>query len=144
MRMRPLFSRLAALILEHGNVFEPRVPFQVRDAQRVGFQHPLDFFVAHLGQLPGMLRSLHNNFVGAGGSHAVVDSLGFTPWFAFDSIERTKVRIYADLPRSMRRQIQNRAGLRAVFRTKWAGIRANFLALRVACYDPASSDGIFT
>src|SRR5690348_7165270 len=49
MRMRPLFARERALILEHANVFETRIFLEIGNTRGPYPKHAFDFFVGELG-----------------------------------------------------------------------------------------------
>jgi hypothetical protein len=59
-------------------------------------------------------------------------------------VERSEVRIRADLPLSLLRQFEQNVGLFSIFRTQRAGAGSFFLTLRMADDYPAASDGVFT
>src|ERR1700735_1358672 len=142
-RVRPFLSRLRPLVLEYSDVLESRIPFQIRDAQRVRFQHSLDFFVIHPRERTRVLCTLHNYFVRARCRHPVVNPLGAAPGLTLNSIQRTEVRKDTNLRWSVRRQTQNRGHVRSVPRTQWTWIRPHLFPLRMPDHYPAPSDRIF-
>ncbi len=142
--VRPFLAGLRSLILEYGDVFEARVALEIRDPQRIGFQHALDLLVAQLGKRSGVVARLDDDLVGADGGHAVIDSLGRARRVSFHVIERAEVRVGANLPLARAGQFQKRMRLDAVVRAERARIGARLLALRMTHHDPAPRDGVFT
>ena len=78
MRMRPLLSGEHSLILEDGNVFEPRIFLEICDSRLVRPEHALDSFVAEPSESAVMLGGFDDDFMGADRPHLVVHPLGST------------------------------------------------------------------
>lgn len=143
MGVRPFFTGLRAGILEHGDVFEARVAFQIGDAARPRVENALDFFVGHLREGAGVVGRFDYDFVCAYRGHAVVNAFGAASGIAFDAIEGAEMRVDAYLPFALRRQIEKRFCFEAALGAKRTGIRANFFALRMPSHNPTASDWIF-
>jgi hypothetical protein len=142
MRMRPFLASLRSFIPEHGNVFEAGVAFQIGDAKGVGFEHALDFLVGELRERARMAGSFNDDFVRANGVHAIENAVGVAVGIALDVIERAGVRVRADLRVALRRERQQKIGLRGIFRAKRARPGPFLAALAVADDHPTASDGI--
>ncbi len=112
MGVRPFLSRLRALVLEHGHVLEARIALQIRDAQGIGLQHALDLFIRKLRERREWSGVSTMISCAPIGGHAVVDSFGAAPGFAFDAVERAEMRD-TRAPARARAEGNSRRGLRA-------------------------------
>ena len=90
-----------------------------------------------------MLGSFDHDFMRADGGHAIVDAFGAAAGISFDAVEGAEMRIDANLPSALRREIEERFRFQAVFGAKRTGVGANFFALRMASHNPTASDWIF-
>src|SRR6185437_4772865 len=143
MRMRPFFAGLRPFIPEDSHVFEAGVAFQIGDAKGVGFEDALNLLVAELRERARVAGSFNDDFVRADGVHTIANAVGIAAGIALDVIERTGVRIDADLRVALRRQRQQKIGLRGILRAKRARAGALLSALGMADGYPTASDGIF-
>src|SRR3984893_12669467 len=97
MGVRPFFSRLQSLVLEHGHIFESRIALQIGDPQRIGLQHALDLSVRQLRETASMVRGFDNNFMRTDSRHPVVNPLGAAARITFEPVKRAGVCIYSKL-----------------------------------------------
>ena len=141
--MRPLLAGKYAMVLENGDVLEPRVAFQVRNALGIGREDPLNFFILELRELPRVVRGLDDNLMSADRLHAVEDSLCLPPRIAFDVVQRIQVSHHAHLPVCLRGYGQDGRAFDARIRTQRAAFAGGGRLLAMAGDHPTASDGIF-
>src|ERR1700730_5176303 len=142
MGVRPFFSRLQSLVLEHGHIFESRIALQIGDPQRIGLQHALDLSVRQLRETAGMVRGFDNNFMRTDSRHPVVNPLGAAARITFDAVKRAEVWIHSNLPRPLPRQFEQAVGLDADSRAEWTRVLPHFFPLGVPDHDPAPRNWI--
>src|ERR1700722_1176764 len=104
MGMSPFLTGMQALVFVYRDVLEARIALEVANTQRVGFQDPFDFLVAELGKRASMIRRLDDDLVRADKIHTIVNAFGGAARFAFDTVERAKVRQGPNLPRTLARE----------------------------------------
>src|SRR5690348_18002583 len=71
--MRPLLPRVFSAILEDCDVLETRIAFEVRDTKSTSLKRKADLFVGFVGEPANVVRRVHEHFMSAYRSHAVVN-----------------------------------------------------------------------
>src|SRR5690348_1023466 len=120
--MRPLLPGVFSAILEDCDVLETRIAFEVRDTKSTSLKRKADLFVGFVGEPANMVRRVHEHFMSAYRSHAVVNPFRRAQGISFDAIHRTKMREDADLPRSLMGNLQNGSRIPLVAGAERAGV----------------------
>src|SRR6266568_6110870 len=141
--MRPFLAGKYAMVLENGDVLEPRVAFQVRNAVGTGSVKTLNLFILELREPPRVVAGLDDNLMSADRLHAVEDSLRLPPRIAFDVVQRIQVSHDAHLPVCFRGYGQDGRAFDARIRTQRAAFAGGGRLLAMADDHPTASDGIF-
>src|SRR5229473_1237296 len=141
--MRPLLAGKYAMVLENGDVLEPRVAFQIRNAVGIGREDAFNLFILELCKLPRVVPGLDDNFMSPDRLHPVEDSLRLPPRIAFDVVQRIEVSHDAHLPVCLRGYGQDGSAFDAGIRTQRAAFAGGGRLLAMADDHPTASDGIF-
>src|SRR5260370_3966298 len=87
-----------AVVLEHHDVPEPRVPFQIEYEVAQGPEQVFDALFRQIGEREAVVRRLDDHFMGANTRHAIVHAFALTVQLPFHSQCGKFVGYYAQRP----------------------------------------------
>src|SRR5258708_1591246 len=90
-RVLKLLSRVRAVVLEHADVLEALIAFQILHALRGQDQEAFDLCILNVPDMAVMTRVLHQNFMRPSRRHAVVEAIAAAGWLTFNTIERMRM-----------------------------------------------------